>query len=283
VVSVKTVDGATQADGATGVSGRGTESDAQANANDPLAASMSIAHGNQDKTAGGTQSGTARPSTAERKSGSASAGAVSSAQARAEGATATGNGAMSAFDSGQMRPMSSRGEASGEGSSATARESEAFASMDNGELPGKGVWMHAGSRQAEAGFQDPTLGWVSVRADLTGGSVHATLVPGSASAADALSSQVAGLHGYLAEHHSNVSTLNVATPDGGQAGMDFNQGRGSENPNQSAQGDTAVAASSTQAAAESSLRTDLSSQDRGATVPLRADGDLVGRNLSVVA
>jgi hypothetical protein len=95
---------------------------------------------------------------------------------------------------------------------------EAFATLDTAEGLGKPAWTHAGAQRAEAGFQDPTLGWVGVRADSTGGGVHAALVPGSADAAEALGSHMAGLNAFLAEHHTQVDTLTLTTPAGGWAG-----------------------------------------------------------------
>jgi hypothetical protein len=117
---------------------------------------------------------------------------------------------------------------------------ETFAALDAEAAPGAPVWTHAGSQRAEAGFQDPALGWVGVRADLGGGGVHAALVPGSADAAEALGGHLAGLNSYLAEHHTPVETLTLAAPEGrwaGSQGADqgmrqgMNQGEG-QNPGQ---------------------------------------------------
>ena len=44
---------------------------------------------------------------------------------------------------------------------------EAFATLDSAARPETPMWVHAGSHRAEAGFADPTLGWVGVRADST--------------------------------------------------------------------------------------------------------------------
>jgi hypothetical protein len=93
-----------------------------------------------------------------------------------------------------------------------------FAALDAGTSVGTPNWIHAGGRQAEAGFQDPALGWVGVRADLSGGTVHAALVPGSTEAAQALSGHLAGLNAYLAEQQTPVATLTMAAP--GTSGME---------------------------------------------------------------
>jgi hypothetical protein len=105
---------------------------------------------------------------------------------------------------------------------------ETFAALDGGSAPGKPAWIHAGAQRAEAGFQDPDLGWVGVRADLSGGGVHAALVPGSANAAVTLGGHLAGLNSYLAEQHTPVETLTLAAPENREAGLgagqDMNQG-----------------------------------------------------------
>jgi len=91
---------------------------------------------------------------------------------------------------------------------------DAFGALD-AETPAPGTsWIHAGAHRAEAGFQDPALGWVGVRADASGGSIHASLVPASADAAAALGSQMAGLNAHLAERHTPVETLTLAAPEG---------------------------------------------------------------------
>jgi hypothetical protein len=122
---------------------------------------------------------------------------------------------------------------------------ETFATLDAGEATGKPTWIHAGAHQAEAGYQDPTLGWVSVRADSSGGGVHAELVPGSADAAQALGGHMAGLSAYLAEHHTPVETLTLSSPQGGWttgagsgqgAGQGMQQGAGQQAGQQTAQG-----------------------------------------------
>jgi hypothetical protein len=95
---------------------------------------------------------------------------------------------------------------------------ETFAALDSGTAVGTPNWIHAGGRQVEAGFQDPALGWVGVRADLSGGSLHAALVPGSTEAAQALSGHLAGLNAYLQEQQTPVATLTMAAP--GMTGLE---------------------------------------------------------------
>jgi hypothetical protein len=103
---------------------------------------------------------------------------------------------------------------------------DAFAALDAASAEGKATWIHSGTQQAEAGFQDPALGWVGVRANTSGGGVHAELVPGSDNAAQTLGSHLAGLNTYLAEHHTPVETLTMAAPESGRSGLDSGQSAG---------------------------------------------------------
>jgi hypothetical protein len=88
-------------------------------------------------------------------------------------------------------------------------------------------WTRTGPTQAEAGYQDPALGWIRVRAESSGGVLHATLVPSSSDSAQALSGHMAGLHTYLAENRTPVETLTLASLGGNVqqfAGQDSRQG-----------------------------------------------------------
>jgi hypothetical protein len=95
---------------------------------------------------------------------------------------------------------------------APASGHDTFAALDAGMNTGAPSWVHAGAQHAEAGFQDPSLGWVSVRANLSGGAVHAALVPGSSDAAQALAGHLAGLNSHLAAEHMVVQPVTVAPP-----------------------------------------------------------------------
>lgn len=126
------------------------------------------------------------------------------------------------------------------GSESGARET--FAALDAETAQATPTWVHAGAQRAEAGFEDPALGWVGIRADLSGGGVHAAVVPGSANAAEALGSHLAGLNAYLAEHHTGVETVTMTAPEGGWAqsgqgaGQAMHQGAGQQNGQETAQG-----------------------------------------------
>jgi hypothetical protein len=114
------------------------------------------------------------------------------------------------------------GSSTGAGAGSSSRDT--FAALDSEDAQTKPTWVHAGSQQAEAGFQDPSLGWVGVRADSSTGGIHASLVAGTADAAQALGSHLAGLNAYLAEHHSEVAAVTLSAPDGGWADGSAGQG-----------------------------------------------------------
>jgi hypothetical protein len=105
---------------------------------------------------------------------------------------------------------------------------EAFATLDSepaaGTAAGPATWTQAGSRNAEAGFYDPALGWVGVRADLSGGGMHAALVPASADASEVLGGHLAGLNAYLGEHRSVIETVTLAAPESRPAENRMDQG-----------------------------------------------------------
>ena len=90
---------------------------------------------------------------------------------------------------------------------------ETFTALD-AEGANRVTWVHAGGQQAEAGFEDPRLGWVSVRADVNGGAIHAALVPASADAAQVMGGHLDGLNAFLSEHHSAVETITLSAPSG---------------------------------------------------------------------
>jgi hypothetical protein len=118
-----------------------------------------------------------------------------------------------------------------------------FQSLDSESAPGAPTWTHAASHQAEAGFQDPSLGWIGVRADMSGGAVHASIVPGSAQAAEELGRHLDGLNTYLAEQHTPVESLGMGAP-APKASIDLGsghlmqQGGGQQHSNQGTQPDT---------------------------------------------
>jgi len=103
---------------------------------------------------------------------------------------------------------------------------ETFAALDSTGNKGAPTWTHVSAHQAEAGFHDPSLGWVAVRALADAKGIHAALVPGSADAAQSLGTHLAGLHAYLTEQHTSVATLTLAAQGSQWAGQGMGQGSG---------------------------------------------------------
>ena len=99
-----------------------------------------------------------------------------------------------------------------------------FATLDAERAAPPPTWIHAGAHHAEAGYLDPALGWIGVRADAMANGVHASLVPASGQAAQVLGSHLAGLNTYLSEHHGDSATVTIAAPDDGRGGMDAYSG-----------------------------------------------------------
>ena len=109
------------------------------------------------------------------------------------------------------------------GASRTALR-ETFSAIDADSGSVSPTWTHATPQQAEAGFKDPKLGWVGVRADTNGGGVHAVLVPGSAQAAEELGKHMDGIHTYLAEQHTPLDSLGMDAPGGMGSGAPGGRG-----------------------------------------------------------
>ena len=105
-----------------------------------------------------------------------------------------------------------------------------FAVIDTDRSSGATTWIHAGLRHAEAGFLDPALGWVGVRADASGSGIHAAVVPGSPEAAQALGGHISGLSAYIAEHHGHSATVTLASPPGRSDGTGGDPQPGFGNP-----------------------------------------------------
>lgn len=111
---------------------------------------------------------------------------------------------------------------------------EMFAAMEGESRPSP-VWTHAGMNRAEAGFQDPQLGWVGVRARTDAEGVHATVVPSSVEAGKQLGFSMPELQAYVATHHPGQKvTLDLPTQPSNdraiaQDGAASNQGNSSGN------------------------------------------------------
>lgn len=169
---------------------------------------------------------------------------------------------------------------------AAASPSETFAALDRGSSVGAPTWTQATGQHAEAGFHDPALGWVGVRADLSAGGVHATLVPSSTDAAQVLGSHVAGLTTHLSEQHSSVSSLSLSSPGtdsaGGGMGQAMQQGGGGHA--QQGNFSQAQSASSQPAASRASSASTVSAAATGnALSALTSANGVSGTRISVLA
>jgi hypothetical protein len=176
--------------------------------------------------AGSEQDGTAQPAdwrtTSRAMRGSSAVEPMSTApQASATGATPHANHVQI---SDQASGISINDPAANSiGSAATPAPRDPFAALD-APASAAPTWVHAGAQRAEAGFEDPALGWVGVRAGLGEGGVHAALVPASPDAAASLGTHLAGLSAYLAQHHTEVSDVTLATPESRALGSGFGPG-----------------------------------------------------------
>lgn len=117
------------------------------------------------------------------------------------------------------------GSSTGSETLATPAQANPFATLDREPLTPPAAWIHTGATRAEAGYFDPSLGWVSVRAEASGNALHAAIVPASAEAAQALGMHLAGLNTYLADHHGATAQLSIAEPEtqnsfAGHSGLD---------------------------------------------------------------
>jgi len=101
---------------------------------------------------------------------------------------------------------------------------EPLAVMDAGTDSPSAKWISAGGHRAEAGFQDSSLGWVSVRAQLDAGGIHAAVVPSSEIGAQVLGSHLAGLNSDMANRHEHLNPITLSAPDAGSNSQ--NTGRG---------------------------------------------------------
>jgi hypothetical protein len=236
------------------------------NAASAAASSESTAfHGSAQEasTAKASGTGAASSSSSELKTGSADA----TVQAVHPGTVITA--VQTVEPVGLMREAAAQrtldGQSSSQGSSGSANSAASsgqstFTSLDSSSAGPATTWIHAGAQHAEAGYQDPTLGWVGVRAEMSGGTVHASVVPSSAAAADALGQHLGGLNSYLSEHSTPVSSLSMASPGSDQQlGSSSGQNNGAEAGQQQSSGQKSIDSASSAVQAQGSSN-DLSSE-----------------------
>jgi hypothetical protein len=201
-------------------------------------ASASAANSNPSAAAVLTPQALARQA---RREGSSTAGPATAPVSSVQGSAVTGESAASsrvpeiAHGTTNVAGSSSAGTgSSGSGTKSGVSPQATFAALDSAPGGTTPSCARAGSQQAEAGFEDPTLGWIGVRADVTGSSIHAALMTGSPEAAQALSAHLPGLSAYLSDQHSGVSVLTMNSPGDGGVGSGTGQS-GQQNGGQTAQ------------------------------------------------
>ena len=169
--------------------------------------------------------------------------------------------------------------------SGAASAQDTFSALDSGTSPGTPTLTHAGSQHAEAGFRDPALGWVGVRADLSVDGIHATLVPGSAEAAQALNGHLAGLSSHLVEQQSPVASLTMASPNerGIENGMGQRMQQGAEGNSQGNAPDESPAGSQFNAPPVANALVQDASAQAGIRDSFTHTGELRGTHISVMA
>jgi len=179
--------------------------------------------------------GSAASDSGKRVAGAMASGGHSGIEAAGHAAgLATGAQAEPAGEMRDQVAMSGTG-ATTPGASGTAAPMlrETFSALDSDPGMGSPAWTHGSSRQAEAGFQDPALGWIGVRADLNGG-VHVSLLPASQLAAQELGAHMDGLHQHLAELRTPVDS--VVVEHSGMKAETSAQGSGTHGGNRGEQG-----------------------------------------------
>ena len=92
---------------------------------------------------------------------------------------------------------------------------EPFMAIDSGGDDTSAKWVLAGGHRAEAGFQDSSLGWVSVRAQAGAEGIHAAVVPSSDVAAQVLGSHLAGLNAHLASQYEHLNPVTLLSSQRG--------------------------------------------------------------------
>jgi hypothetical protein len=182
------------------------------------AAAAAAASGRSGRTA---KQGTAASAHGTAAEVSANSSAHAQSDLLAQPGTAQGHSLSASRETTGGSAHNNAGNSNGGDSESTT--SKTFAALDAEPATQPTSWIRAGAQQAEAGYKDPELGWVGVRADATGGVVHASLVPGSADASTTLGSHLDGLNAYLAEHHAQVQPITVAAPESRSTGLDMGQ------------------------------------------------------------
>jgi hypothetical protein len=92
---------------------------------------------------------------------------------------------------------------------------ESLRALDSSSFHPPESWSMIGAHRAEAGFHDPSLGWITVRAQAGAGGIHATVIPSSSEAAESLGSHLGALNAFMQAHSSQVDSIRLASPEPG--------------------------------------------------------------------
>jgi hypothetical protein len=185
---------------------------------------------------------------------------------------------------GELNPVAPRA-INATGTTGAAGSRETFAALDAEPGNSTPTWIHAGAQHAEAGFNDPALGWVGVRADTGPGGVHAAIVSGSADATQTLSSHMAGLNAHLAAEQVSVESLRLdtATGHGGQGAMQQGTAQNNEQGAQQSNTGAAPAANRSNSLGDSSAVTNSGAEAFSEPAQPFNGYDSNGAHISVVA
>jgi hypothetical protein len=117
-----------------------------------------------------------------------------------------------------------------------------FAALDGGIGDRAVNWNHTVPQHAEAGYMDPALGWVTVRADLHGGNVHAAVAGSSPDSATVLGAELSGLNAHLAEKRIPIESLTIGGSPAHEmtSGNATPQGNGEQDARGSRQGSAQI-------------------------------------------
>jgi flagellar hook-length control protein FliK len=91
-----------------------------------------------------------------------------------------------------------------------------FQRLDSGEAPA--TLLHASAREVAVGVRDPSLGWVEIQTQSSGGHVSASLTAASAEAHASLTIAAPAISQYLQDRNVHIHNLDVSMQSGPESG-----------------------------------------------------------------
>lgn len=137
---------------------------------------------------------------------------------------AVGSGAM---PSGAERHLSSENSATSGNNTTSGTDNNLFQHLDAGDA--QATLMHSSAREVVVGVRDPSLGWVEIQTQSSGGHVSASLAAVSPEAHASLAAQAPAIAQYLEDRNVHVHTLDVGMQEGAQHGNGGQQSSSSGN------------------------------------------------------